>query len=161
MKKIFSAVSGFIKKHKTISILLGIILVGLLWWSAVNLTPKPLGDKLEYIGKEDYGNIFGFDSRPYSVYYYGTDMNEQDIKNYFSKATYTTPSNDLGGGGGSPESRFTSLDFKSSNGDFSLEFYPDGRGAEALYLNKNSFKYKHLISIPDYEYNAATVNLSN
>lgn len=49
--------------------------------------PHPLGDKMEYLGKEDYGNVFGFDSHPYSVYYYGTDMSEEEIIKYFKKAT--------------------------------------------------------------------------
>ena len=43
---------------------------------------------MEYLGKKDYGNVFGFDYHPYSVYYYGTDMDEGELTGYFD-AEYT------------------------------------------------------------------------
>lgn len=49
---------------------------------------------MEYLGKKDYGNIFGFDSQPYSVYYYGTDMSVKEIAKYFNSTIIengTTP----------------------------------------------------------------------
>lgn len=65
---------SFAKKHKIITILAVIVIIGTAWWAWVNFSSKPLGDKMEYLGKKDYGNVFGFDYHPYSVYYYGTDM---------------------------------------------------------------------------------------
>ena len=38
---------------------------------------------MEYLGKKDYGNILGFDSQPYSEYYYGTDITPQEMSKYF------------------------------------------------------------------------------
>ena len=79
---------SFIKKHKIITTFAVIVIIGGAWWAWMNFSPKPLGDKMEYLGKKDYGNILGFDSRSYSVYYYGTDMDEEELAGYFD-AKYT------------------------------------------------------------------------
>lgn len=83
-----AAKMGFSKKQIVLFAILGvaIVLVGLWTWNQV--TPRPLGDRLEYLGKEDYGNVFGFDYFPASTYYYGTDMEREEIVRYFSQATY-------------------------------------------------------------------------
>jgi len=51
---------------------------------------------MEYLGKEDYGNIFGFDEAPYSVYYYGTDMEPKEIVKYLKDTTLKHPIEDKG-----------------------------------------------------------------
>lgn len=57
-------------------------------WVWYDKSPKPLGSKLEYIGKDDYGCRFGFcDSKPGSNYYYATDLNIDQIAPYFKHAT--------------------------------------------------------------------------
>jgi hypothetical protein len=54
--------------------------------------PRPLGDKLEYIGKEDSRCIGVFcDSKPSTTYYYATDMNPEEILHYFKKTTLDYP----------------------------------------------------------------------
>jgi hypothetical protein len=73
----------FIKKYKTPTIIIGIGFVLFCWWAVVNFMPHPLGGKMEYLGKEDYGNMLGFDYRPYSVYYYATDMQPEEMAGYF------------------------------------------------------------------------------
>lgn len=49
---------------------------------------KPLGDKLEYIGKTDYGCWLACDANPGSTYYYATDMSVEKVADsLFTKAT--------------------------------------------------------------------------
>lgn len=47
---------------------------------------------MEYLGKKDSGNIFGFDQAPSSDYYYGTDMEPEEMKDYFT-AQYSPQEN--------------------------------------------------------------------
>lgn len=61
-----------------------VLLVG--WWGWWQFGPKPLGDKLEYIGKFDGGCIWICDSEPYTDYYYATDMTPQEVVDYFKGA---------------------------------------------------------------------------
>lgn len=92
--------------------------MSIAWWSIVNVMPHPLGDKLEYLGKEDYGNIFGFDSYPYSIYYYGTNMSEEEVKAYFGGVAENT--GEVAGDGYSGED----LRFNSGTGDsFEITYY--------------------------------------
>lgn len=68
-------------------IIIAILIVGVGGWITYdNVRPRPLGDKMVYLGKEDYRNIFGFDYLPASIYYYGTDLNIEDIPLYFKKS---------------------------------------------------------------------------
>jgi hypothetical protein len=68
-----------------ILIIIVILAVGIVSWNVYDtVRPRPLGEGMVYLGKEDYGNIFGFDSLPYSVYYYGTDMDEAAMSEYFT-----------------------------------------------------------------------------
>lgn len=97
MQKKSSPLVTFIKKHKATSIILVIILVGLLWWSVANLTPRPLGDRLDYLGKEDSGGgLFYMDYTPYSVYYYGTDVTPEQLVNQFKDTSLKHPIEDNG-----------------------------------------------------------------
>lgn len=42
---------------------------------------------MEYLGKEDYGCWVGLcDSRPASIYYYGTDLDSSGVVSYFAKS---------------------------------------------------------------------------
>lgn len=106
-------IDSFIKKHKISTTVFGIIVVLLSWWTVVNFMPHPLGDKMEYLGKEDYGNVFGFDSYPYSVYYYGTDMSEEEIAQYLS-ADLRRPIEDKGA--------YTDVDLTKNGEDFYLTY---------------------------------------
>ena len=90
---------------------------------------------MEYLGKEDYGNILGFDSRPYSVYYYGTDMEPEEMKDYFT-AQYSPQEN---------------LAYKNAS------FTTDGKDFMFTYEFQSSFTThkKYIVSIPDSQYNIA------
>jgi hypothetical protein len=85
MKKQFLKLANFAKKHKVLTTLLLLSLLLIFWWG-ISATPKPLGDKMTYLGKKDYGNWLGFDSKPASTYYYGTDIDVNNLAAYFTKA---------------------------------------------------------------------------
>jgi len=67
---------------------LQVIVVLLSAWAIwLQIMPHPLGDKLEYVGKEDYGSWLPLSStRPASIYYYATDMTPEEVEAYFRKA---------------------------------------------------------------------------
>jgi hypothetical protein len=70
-------------------IAVGLIILGIVaWltpWVHLDNTPKPLGDKLEYVGKFDYGCI-GCDAAPGAAYFYATDMSLEEVVEYFRGA---------------------------------------------------------------------------
>jgi hypothetical protein len=93
-------------------IILAILIIGIGGWITYdNVRPRPLGDEMVYLGKEDYGNIFGFDSLPASTYYYETDMDESAMGSYFN-----TPVLQL------PGLAYKNVSFTSSDGDFSFSY---------------------------------------
>ena len=66
------------------------------WWVWDYFSPKPLGDKLEYIGRTDYGSWLPLSSSsPTGVYYYATDMSIGEVGRYFKKATMTDTTSNL------------------------------------------------------------------
>lgn len=78
-----------LRTFQKILIIAVIIIAGVIGWNVYDaVRPRPLGQEMVYLGKKDYGNIFGFDSYPYSVYYFGTDLDETAMKDYFT-ATYS------------------------------------------------------------------------
>jgi hypothetical protein len=99
--------------------------------------PHPLGEKMEYLGKEDYGNVFGFDYHPYSVYYYGTDIEPEDMAGYFG-AELEWPI----------ENKLTYID---------VNLTKNGRGFYLTYKTSDTFKTskKYVVSIKDEYYSIA------
>ena len=81
----------FSKKQFVLFAILGIAIVLVSLWAWNQVAPRPLGDRLEYLGKEDYGSILGLDYSPYSVYFYGTDMEVEEVVAYFPKAELRYP----------------------------------------------------------------------
>lgn len=68
------------------------LLVG-SWFYIQPRIPHPLGDKLQYIGKWDYG-CSGFwlcDSRPGTTYIYATDLTPPELVDYFKRARAEDP----------------------------------------------------------------------
>lgn len=132
---------SFTKKHKIITVLVLVVIVSTAWLAWGNFSPKPLGDKMEYLGKEDYGNILGFDTHPYSVYYYGTDMSEEELVGYFD-ANLKHPVDNKAG--------YADVYFTKSGEDFYMTY-------EASSNFKTSKKYT--ISMTDEYYNIAKKHL--
>src|SRR5919202_225124 len=91
------------RKKKISGTAIGLIAVGLIilgiaaWltpWVHLDNTPKPLGDRLEYIGKFDYGcgGFIGMcDSAPGAAYFYATDMKLEEVVGYFRGAEAKEP----------------------------------------------------------------------
>ncbi len=96
-------------------IIIVVLIVAIAGWATYdNVRPRPLGNEMVYLGKEDYGNIFGFDSYPASVYYYETDMDEDTIKEYFNATALELPG-----------LAYKNATFSSSDGEFSFSYESD------------------------------------
>lgn len=111
---------------------------------------KPLGDKLEYIGKTDYGCWLVCDANPGSTYYYATDMSVEEITDYF-KATTSSPLRAFDG--------MTDFVLKTKDGhSISIYYYTDKEKVADKGINKKVRK-KAIISIPGFQYDAAKNSL--
>lgn len=83
-------------KKKFNSTLIGLLAIGAIvigviaWitpWVHLDTRPKPLGERLEFIGKFDYGCYGGLcDSPPGASYFYASDMTAKEVGQYFQKA---------------------------------------------------------------------------
>lgn len=135
LMKVFSKIKKLRPLTKAL-IAISILVIGIGGWVTYdNARPRPLGNEMVYLGKKDYGNIFGFDSKPYSVYYYGTDMDKDSFANYFS-AKYTPLSN---------------LDYKNAR-------FTDGQETfKFIYVNDAPFHTTkaHIVSIVSDQYEIA------
>lgn len=131
---------GFVQRRKVISIVITIVIVLSSWWAITTFMPHPLGEKLEYLGKKDYGCWIGFcDSKPASTYYYGTDLEPSEMQTVFS-AQYS-PLDNLA---------FKNARFTSSDGEFIF-----------TYETTRSFSTskKYVISIVNSQYTIAKEHL--
>lgn len=130
----------------TILAIIGAILVISTAWSAISALPKPLGDQLEYLGKEDYGNIFGFDSKPASIYYYDTELNVDQTVSYFKKADLLqTPFLENGK---------TTINIETPSGETIYIYHYPAK-------ESNNFKTtkQYIVEIPSFKYQAALDSL--
>lgn len=84
MRKTTSRFVSFIKRHRLLSIAIAVVIILGGWWAIVSYMPHPLGDKLEYLGKRDFGGVIFGDANPASIYYYATDIEPSDMKNIFA-----------------------------------------------------------------------------
>lgn len=142
MKKLSSEFVRTVKRHKILSVVGALVIIFLGWWAVISLAPHPLGDKLEYLGKKDYGCWIGFcDSRPASTYYYGTDMSPEEMKNIFS-ARYSPLENVA----------FKNARFTTADGEFMLTYEPSG---------SFSTSKKYVVSIVNSQYVIAKKYLKN
>src|SRR5690606_3919320 len=111
---------------------------------------KPLGDKLEYIGKTDNGSWVVCDAKPGSTYYYATDMSVEEIADYF-KATTSSPLRAFDG--------MTDFVLKTKDGhSISIYYYTDKEKVADKGINKK-VRRKAIISIPSFHYDAAKNSL--
>lgn len=137
---------------KVIAIICTIVLIILLptsWFAYTAFSPKPLGDKLEYIGKQDYGCIVFCDSRPGSVYYYATDMNIEQIEAYFNNAVVKRPSEDK------MDYAWIWLKNKVSSQTFLLNYYNQEDSQKLTHKRED----KNIISITSEQYATALDSL--
>lgn len=80
-----------IQKHKVITAIICIIFSIVSWFIISSTLPHPLGDDMDYLGKRDFGALLLGADKPYSVYYYGTDIAPDDITGYFSGIVLDLP----------------------------------------------------------------------
>ena len=108
---------------KQLLLIAGLIIAGiaaLLWGLKTYMdAPRDLGEDIVYIGKQDYGNIFGFDQLPGSTYYFETNMSKQHLEDYVNKTAYTFYTEN--GGGKNADYEYTDLNF-ASDGNTSPEY---------------------------------------
>ena len=134
------------KKQKILIVATGVVVVLFGWWAWGNFSPKPLGDRLEYLGKRDYGCWF-CDSKPYSRYYYGTDVDKEELKTFFHNVHFETSYNVLT----TPEYRAEDMAFTIKNDDLIITFY-DNKQATIKSAHLYSSNRKNLISITNSDY---------
>jgi hypothetical protein len=123
------------------------------WWLYSATRVYPLGDKLEYIGKSDYGCPLICDANPGSTYYYGTDMSAEEVVRYFKGAVILN----------APDERNWQdmgddfwIDFKDKRSDkrFSTIYYVNG-GNTARTLHLSPLNKAHVIKINQEWYDTA------
>jgi hypothetical protein len=138
-----------------ITILIAIWVAFYAWGSSSYSSPdvpRPLGDKLEYIGKEDYGCTGGLcDSGPSSTYYYATDMSIEEIESYFKKAATEHPSD--------RESSSTRIWLKTSSGKSFIVRYYDDKNTIVEKYNLTASQRKYVISLESTNYETARASL--
>lgn len=137
------------------SILLVGILLSIISIATFNsLRAYPLGEKLEYIGKESSGGWFPMSSAaPSDLYYYATDMDAKEVVAYFPKAKLSGPLQN--------SSEYVSFDLVTSS---------EKKISVTLYLDKNtqvknipdpfkSTSKRHLFTVADYNYESLKQSL--
>lgn len=161
---IFLRLKGFTSKHRPLTVLLYLVLVLALFFVVKGWidAPRDLGAKLIYIGKSDYGNIFGFDQYPGSTYYFATDMNTEELKTYFKKATYFPVPSD--GGGSDSGYSYTNFHFQlesRNTGGFVLAYYgnANAQAVEQQFNLTNNTNLHYIVSIDASEYQHAKESL--
>lgn len=109
--------------------------------------PYSLGDsdKLQYIGKVDYGCLLICDSEPASTYYYATDMNMNEVFAYFKKASVIQAPQTIG-------NKVYFAVKLASQGTYYGDFYLDKTSeySEHPFLKKTT--KRHLFTVPSFKY---------
>ena len=128
-----------------------VLLIGLVggWIYLENTKVYPLGDtnKLEYIGKVNYGCWWVCDANPVSTYYYATNMDIKEVALYFKRSTVSE----------SPRTIDRVVDFtlQTENGaSIWINYYIDKNSMSEIGVMKKTNK-KAVLSIPSFEYDTA------
>lgn len=121
-----------------------IILVVGLWIYFVKTTTYPLGDKLEYIGKKDYGCWLFCDSNPASTYYYATDMTIEEVIKYFQKTSIEREPSAING-----ETYFA---LKTPSGETVYLYYYEDGGSLTEQEKLSSTNKAHVLKLPSFKY---------
>jgi hypothetical protein len=121
----------------------------IIYFAEKNASEKTysLGSQLEYVGKESYGCWLICDSNPSSIYYYATDMNVDQVIQYFRNTSIEQQPRTLDG-----ETDFI-LTTKSGE-DISIYYYSDKAKITKDMALKASNR-SHIISIPSFHYSIA------
>lgn len=135
-----------------------IILLSLCGLFALYIYPnfifsKPLGDKLEYIGKTDYGCWVVCDANPGSTYYYATDMSAEEITKYFKKSSMIEKPSTIDG-----ETYFGIKTLSSET--IYMYYYKDKHHKKVERVgNLRSSAKQHVLTLPSFKYDAAKNSL--
>jgi hypothetical protein len=147
------------KKYRNSLVAIAVIIIAVIGWLFfTSQKTYPLGDKLEYVGKQDYGCWLVCDSNPASTYYYATDMTIEDMTQVFKNASQDS----------APQTSSTTIDnqdvavkwlsFKTTSGQsFYVNFYSDPSQLVSHYHFSTTHKY--IISIGSESYPAAEKGL--
>jgi hypothetical protein len=115
------------KKYLIFGIVILVLLaMGFGGWKVYDSSvPRPLGDRLEYTEKRDYGCAVICDSQPRSTYSYATDMSIEEVIQYFKDASLTRSVE--------KSSVFSVIPLRDKQGDeFSLYYYTPKDALETL-----------------------------
>lgn len=141
------------KKKAFLFGLVGLVVLVLLalggMWIWFHNAPKPLGDRLEYIGKQDYGCWLVCDSPPSSNYFYTTNMTLDEITRSLSQTSRLHVSEIMGG---SNEYTFQNITLYLPH-QVIITYYVDGEKAASYFGLKRGHK-QHLIEIDSSDYEA-------
>jgi hypothetical protein len=143
-----------LKPPHLILLTIAIFVIGVVGWVVyVNkVVSYPLGDRLEYVGKRDFGCYGLCDSAPTSTYYYATDMTVEEVEGYFRGARlvqlYQPDKYQV----------YTTFYFDNDNYDFNIHYYPtlSDIGEE---INLNHSDKKHYIGLAKSKYDTAKKSL--
>ncbi|HEX6461734.1 MAG TPA: hypothetical protein VFZ58_00480 [Candidatus Saccharimonadales bacterium] len=139
-----------LSKKSVLILVFGIAILLGGWLAFTNFAPRPLGDGLEYLGKKDFGDYLFGDSKPHSKYYYGTDVDIEEIRSHFPKAKLK--STDSYAYSAAYRTRFIVFSFNDQV--FTISYYNSNKAiAEAMNIKETDKKYT--ISITSYDYEAA------
>jgi hypothetical protein len=134
------------RKQWTIGLGVLIVLLGTFMVFRLNTNQPNLGTRLEYIGKINttcewwqVPLFFGTCKGPDYDYYFATDMSEEDIKGYFSKASYINTSAGI--------NDYDSLDFRSDYGYFVVNYYNDSSKVYAQTKSLQQSPKPHVVKL--------------
>lgn len=143
-------------------LIIGIIIVAITgWWAfgkiAFPAQSYPLGDKIDYVGKTDYGTIpFLSDSEPGATYHYATDMTPPEIAGYFTDATIAQPEKIADWQNQGPDFM---IDFTSNKSGYPFSVYFHADGKEHLNGFGLSASKRYSLSVDSHDYETAKNSL--
>ncbi len=123
--------------------------------------PKDIGSKLHYIGRHE-GNCLPFPlfflclGSDGAELYYATELSEEDLKRYFTKARLSPETSELNVSGSGYS--YDSLDFKIDNDSFRLKRYYKKQDIINAY-NLKEVNLPYIISINSHSYDLVKSSL--
>lgn len=157
LKKVVTKIRA-IKKYQLVLVGLTVVLLAFFNIKAYIERPQDLGPELEYIGKSDYGCYFFCDASPGSVYYFATDLTQEELELYFTKATYVDYPNVGGGGGAHYNFDFLFLRPFGSEEEFVFSYYDNSQAViDVNHLKQTNKQY--IISISGFHFMRAQASL--